>query len=180
MIKTKPKPRLEFCMAIVQPVIDTSMRGLCCKPYHNHPRGCPNYGVRDTCPPKAKMLPEVFDLRRDIWALYAEFDLKAHIRKMQKLQPLWTDHQLRCCLYWQGTVRKFLRKKADEWVERHAYRHPRIRDTQGFLYTTCPEAMGVNVTATMRNAGINLEWPPRITSRMIYLAGVKNGVTDLD
>jgi hypothetical protein len=25
--------------------------------------------------------------------------------------------------------------------------------------TDCPEAMGVNVTATMKNCGVELEWP---------------------
>jgi hypothetical protein len=32
--------------------------------------------------------------------------------------------------------------------------------TFGFA-TMCPEAMGVNVTATMKEIGIQLEWPPK-------------------
>jgi hypothetical protein len=33
--------------------------------------------------------------------------------------------------------------------------------------------MGVNVTATLKDAGIELEWPPKKFVRQVALAGVK-------
>ena len=35
----------------------------------------------------------------------------------------------------------------------------------------CPEAMGVNVTETMKNVGIILEWPPETVTYQIVIAG---------
>jgi len=32
--------------------------------------------------------------------------------------------------------------------------------------------MGVDVTATMRSAGVELEWPPRKIAYQVYLVGV--------
>jgi hypothetical protein len=163
---------MKFRSAIVTPVIDMSMRSLCIYPYYKHPKGCPNYGKKEICPPKIGYFQDVFDDKYDIWALWAEFDLATHVKQMRMKHPTWSYRQLSCCLYWQGTVRAFLKQKADEWVEQHAAKHPKVRDIQGFTYTTCPEGMGVNVTATMRNIGVVLEWPPKKIVRKIYLVGV--------
>lgn len=35
--------------------------------------------------------------------------------------------------------------------------------------TYCPEAMGVNVTATMKNLGVTLEWPPQ---KVVYKVAI--------
>jgi len=37
----------------------------------------------------------------------------------------------------------------------------------------CPEAMGINITATMAQAGIMLEWPPESVTYQIALAGIR-------
>jgi hypothetical protein len=37
----------------------------------------------------------------------------------------------------------------------------------------CPEAMGVNVTATMKNLGVELEWPPKNIVRKVAIIGVR-------
>jgi predicted metal-binding protein len=42
----------------------------------------------------------------------------------------------------------------------------------GYNFETCPEAMGVNVTKTMSNAGIILEWPPENIAYKIAIAGI--------
>lgn len=39
--------------------------------------------------------------------------------------------------------------------------------------SSCPEAMGVNLTETMRGIGIELEWPPRQIARQIVVAGTR-------
>ena len=142
--------------------IDPAFQKLCRNPYSNHPRGCPNYGKKKGCPPQQKLFFEVFD--SDFYLIYTEFDLAAHVKKMKKKHPNWTDRQLYCCLYWQGTARKNLKaeiKRAKKMLPKH-----RI--------TTCPEAMGVNVTDLMEdNAGIALEWPPKTTTYQVAVAGLK-------
>lgn len=153
---------LKLYTQVVIPVMDLNIRSLCIEPYPNHPKGCPNYGQRDICPPKSKCLHEVLDMGRGILAVWARFDLGTHVKKMRKAHLHWSYRQLSCCLYWQGTVRKALRPYAAAAAESYEA-----------LLVTCPEAMGVNVTATMKNIGIELEWPPKKFTRMIYLIGVK-------
>lgn len=157
---------MKFHAAIVKPTIDLSMRNLCVKPYPNHPKGCPNFGKRAICPPQCKRFPYVYNTRLDIWALWAEFNIGAHVERMRKRHPLWTHRQLSCCLYWQGTVRKFLRESIAKWVGENKKEYPDL------AVTTCPEGMGINVTATMKQIGVSLEWPPKQTTRLVYLAGV--------
>lgn len=151
----------------VKVVLDPSVRDLCRKPYPGHPRGCPNYGKRHTCPPQAPMLSDVLDLSRQVWAVWVEFDIKAQRFKMWFKHPKWSKRQAECCLYWQGVVRKRLRR------EMHVF----ISDPDMELFgdrlvpIEVPEAMGVNVTETMRGIGVELEWPPERIVRKIGLLG---------
>lgn len=164
MLSLKPIT-IEFNTAKVIPAMDASMRSLCVKPYPNHPKGCPNYGYRLTCPPTVQLFTEVIDQHYPIWAMWATFGLGAHVERLRIKHPNWTYRQLSCCLYWQGTVRKFLRKEI-------AVKFPSTEADPGLKVVTCPEAMGVNVTATMETIGVTLEWPPKEYTRMVYLVGV--------
>lgn len=150
----------------VFPVLDPSVRGMCRSPYPNHPRGCPNFGKRKSCPPKAPLFSKAYDMAKPVYAVVNEFPLGAHIERMRKAHPNWTDRQLRCCLYWQGTARKRL---YDLIGEAMGYM------SAGYRWTTCPEAMGVNVTETLRLAGIILEWPPENIARQVALIAHKKG-----
>ena len=155
-----------FCC--VKPVLDMAMRKLCTKPYPGHREGCPNYGKRDTCPPRAPALPDVMALSKPVYVVWNTFDLGAHADNMWALHPEWSARQARCCLYWQGAARVALRVKVDAFTDKEC--HP---ECDCILY--CPEACGVNVTATMRKAGIELEWPvPAIKlARQVALVGTR-------
>jgi predicted metal-binding protein len=148
-------------MIKIIPLVDLNVRGLCTKPYPNHPKGCPNYGKKETCPPKCPELRHVLNLYRPIYAVYAEFNFGQHVKNMYKKHPEWTYRQASCCLYWQGSVRSKLKKYAAE----------QMRSLPGTVLVTCPEAAGVNVTKSMRQAGVTLEWPPKNITRMVYLIG---------
>jgi len=108
----------------VQPVIDFCVRGLCTKPYPNHPKGCPNFGKKDDCPPQEKLITEVFNMHKQFWFLWAEFDFAAHRAKMRAAHPEWSDRQVDCCLYWRRcrfpserccSSRKRQNEKRDAW-----------------------------------------------------------------
>ena len=119
----------------------------CLLPYPNHPKGCPNYGKKKTCPPAVEKLIEVLDLDRPIYAVHSEFNLSAHVARMRLKHPDWTDRQLKCVLYWQGTSRKQLRERISTAIE-----------ATGCNYiTTCPEAQGLNVFATCQVNGLKLD-----------------------
>jgi predicted metal-binding protein len=146
---------------LVVPVIDNSVRELCPKPYPNHPKGCPNWGKRDTCPPRARLLFDILDETKPVYCVYNVFDFGSHTAKMRALHPEWSQRQVDCCLYWQGTARKQLKKILAE----------ALRDHPGTTAVACPEACGVNVTATMKSLGVELEWPPKTVTYQVALIG---------
>lgn len=148
---------------LCKPIIQTNVRSLCCCPYHNHPKGCPNYGNKPTCPPVVQCFENVFDMARDIFVIWTTFHFGEHVAKMKILHPGWSERQLTCCLYWQGTARKKLKEEINMFIKHHP----------SFGVTTCPEAMGINVTATMNAIGQKLEWPPETVTYQVALAGIK-------
>ena len=84
---------------------------------------------------------------------------------MRAKHPDWSKRQLECLLYWQGTARKKQKEQIEifkKWINDEEY-----------IITTVPEAMGVNVTETMKRIGIELEWPPINVAYQIALAGFK-------
>lgn len=152
----------------IKPVVDYSMRALCAKPYRGHKRGCPKQGKGiPTCPPDAPLFDQYFDMTKPFFAVVNEFDLADHSRKLAVRHPEWTERQLRDCLYWQGTAQKMLERKVQQALD--------TPDLKGFIATYCPEAMGVNITETMKSAGIDLEWPPIKIVRQIAILGLPIG-----
>ena len=141
-----------------------SPRSMCVLPYKNHKNGCPNYGKRDDCPPFVPMFDEVFDISKPIYAILSTFDLLSHTEKMKKKHPEWNEAQCLNVLYWQGTVKK----KLKENIKTFNYTFRQL----GYYSTTTPEAMGVDVTQTLKNSGIILEWPARKTVYKVALAGI--------
>lgn len=152
----------------VAPVIEPSVRRLCVRPYHAHPKGCPNFGEKKTCPPMAPLFNEHFDMTQPIYAVINIFDFKGHVEKMREKHPDWSQRRLECVLYWQNTARKQLKEHVIDFLKQH----------KGYTATGCPEAMGINVTATLKNTGFELEWPPKNKACQVALVGVrrrKNG-----
>lgn len=154
-------------IAPVKPIVDLSVRGLCGVPYPGHKKGCPNLNHKPGCPPKAKKIHELIDLDKPIYAVWNCFDLGAHVERMREKHPDWSERQLYCCLWWQSGARKQLKHQLME----------AMRDLSGLktedhlILVACPEAAGVNVTATMKSIGIELEWPPHKYAYQIILLG---------
>jgi len=151
----------EFALVRVVPVVDYSVRALCVRPYPLHPRGCPNVGKCERCPPIAPLFDVAFNLEQPVYAIVNEFNLGEHVARMKSRNPTWSDRQLRCVLYWQPKARKQLAGKIDRALE----------GLQGYTATWCPKGMGVNVTETLEQAGISLEWPPNAIARQVAFLG---------
>jgi len=148
--------------AQVTPVLDPSVRNLCVRPYAGHPHGCPNHGRRATCPPSAPALDDLISLAEPVYAAWHSFDLAGHVTRLRAKHPQWSERQLYCCLYWQGTARRCHRMLVRDLIRRHL---------TSYLPIYCPEGCGVNVTATMATLGVNLEWPPRTVAYQVAFLG---------
>lgn len=146
----------------VEVVVDHSVRGKCTLPYPGHPKGCPNFGKKGCCPPQAPMIERVINLAEPVWLLAVSFDLGAHVLRMGEKHPEWTERQRANLLYWQASVNKALLSSAIHIpVYDHLCGSPRGLIDK--VVVRIPEACGVDMTATFRNAGIDLEWPPKKT-----------------
>lgn len=141
--------------------LDPSVRTLCRRPYPRHKTGCPNYGIRETCPPKAPLINEVLDLSQPVYAIWNVFDFEAHVKRMRKAHPNWSQRQTECCLYWQPKARKRLKIM----IKAFKRKYPKLR------VIDCPEAMGVDVTDTMKSIGVRLQWPPTTKTYQVAVAG---------
>ena len=153
----------------VFPVIDYSVRALCINSYHLHPKGCPNFTKCDRCPPKAKLYDQVYDLSQPVYAVINEFNYGEHVAKMlatpKKNGKVRSLDEAKCVLYWQNSARKQLDIKIKS-----------IGNLYKYVIEKTPEAMGVNITATLENIGIKLEWPPVNVARQIALLAIPKGV----
>ena len=136
-------------------------RELCVRPYPGHPRGCPNYGKKVGCPPGMPFVEDIIDVRKQTFVIWNRFDLGLHIARMRQRHPEWSERQVRCCRYWQGTARSRLY----ELLGFFSFEHP------GMAIVECPEATGVDVTATMSRIAIDLEWPPMKWAYQVLVAG---------
>lgn len=151
----------------VKPVIIRPVHSLCLRPYPNHKKGCPNYGKKKGCPPSVLMFDVFYDLSKPIYAIYNVFDFGIHVNRMEYKHPDWSKRQLECCLYWQGTARKQLKERIEIFARLTGRR---------YIVNVVPEAMGVNVTETMKRVGIELEWPPVNVTYQVAMAGVARRV----
>ncbi len=148
---------------LVRPIVSPQTWQWCRRSYPLHPQGCPNYNKKEGCPPNSPMLGQVISQWDEVYAIFNVFDFGAHVQRMKEKHPNWSDRQSHCCLYWQPKARKQLRAKIAKFKEQYS----------GFHIIQNPEAHGVNLTATMREVGIELEWPPITVAYQIVLAGRK-------
>jgi hypothetical protein len=126
-------------------VIQERAREWCKMAYPDHPNGCPNYGHSEQCPPKVRMVDQVYDLSKKHYFCVVVFDMAAHVQAMAEKHPDWSMRQKRCCLYWQNTVRRSLRTIC----------HDKVMVLPGaYSFTLIPEAMGVNVFRTAYRHGL--------------------------
>jgi len=144
------------------PIKCNSPRAFCAKPYRGHKLGCPNYGRKPDCPPFAPMYDAVFDLNVNNFALGVSVDIKEHIEALKEKHSSWSEYQLRNPLYWQGSVRKLLKEHINAF----------IREKPQYRAALRPEAMGVDVIKTLKNAGKQLEWYPSTNVTKVAFLGI--------
>ena len=152
-------------MSLIMPLdkedisLDKRARGeWCLLPYPNHPKGCPNYGKKQICPPFSKPFNEIVEPPFHI--VIENFDLEAQAKKMKKRHPEWSDRQCRNLLYWQKGVVKKLKGEAREFIK---------SQKDDLVLLEVPEANGVHVFDTCKNVGVVLEREPKIVRKIMII-----------
>lgn len=143
-----------------QLIVDYRAREWCKLPYPGHPKGCPNFGHKATCPPQVCCIEGFIDLGKPMWLVVEAFDLRGHMDRMKATHPTWSNRQARCVLYWQASVNKRLQEACSVQAQH-----------ENGVYTVCPEAMGVNVILTAKQLGLPVHNRPRDVVFKIGLVG---------
>ena len=123
-----------------------SPRSMCIRPYHNHPKGCPNFGKKEGCPPNVPMFDQVYDLTKPIYLIINEFNLLEHVENMKKIHPDWSSYQLYNSRYWQGKSISINKKVSYAWLNEHP----------NLVLTNWVENMGVDLIQTLKEVDIDL------------------------
>ena len=133
-------------------IFNKGIQRLCKKPYRDHPNGCINYKKKEGCPPGQPLINKVFDFEKNLYVVYTLATIGQFADRMRHAHPDWSDRQCYNPRLWQPTARK----AHDEEIERILAEH------EGLAVNKSPEAHGVNVTETMGNIDIKLnwDWPP--------------------
>ena len=134
---------------------EKKIQSFCRLPYYGHAHGCPNYGIKQNCPPDQPLIDKVLDLSQEVYIIYTKFRVGEFAERMRIMHPEW-EHQPRQ-LYnprrWQESARKDHRLELKKFLIEHT----------GLTYTSFPEAHGVNLDMLMKRIGIELkwDWPPK-------------------
>ncbi|MBD3216132.1 MAG: hypothetical protein GF311_26195 [Candidatus Lokiarchaeota archaeon] len=140
----------------------------CRLPYPDHPKGCPNYNKNRLCPPKIKYMNDLTQKYNFYYLVYAIFDLKNQKERMLKRNPKWSKRQAKCLLYWQRSVKKYLKDYLLEIYEKNRDKDKYLLScgsgfkSEIFDQEIIPsmEAAGIDVYRTMKNNHIDFEIKP--------------------
>lgn len=148
-------------------VFERKIQSLCKKPYRVHPKGCPNFGKKEGCPPGLSLIDKVLDFNKDVYVVYTEFNVGEFAESIRERYPDWTLRQIYNLRYWQPRARKF-----------HRLEEERALDCADYI-ERFPEGRGVNITDLMSKVGVELNWnwPPEHNlenkTYIVSLAGTK-------
>jgi predicted metal-binding protein len=146
---------------------------------------CPSYGHSWACPPEAPYLEEEVSKFKAFYLVYCEIDLVNQVKKEKVKNPNLSESQIRTKLLGSSLLRdkmreeiKFLlNKEQNENKEKLILGSGYCRacfnkKDGGCTYDSgkpcrypnkkrySMEAAGIHVTETIKNLGLNIEWPP--------------------
>ena len=136
------------------------VREWCLLPYPNHPKGCPMYGTRASCPPEAPLFNELVE--EPYYLVIQEFDLDAQEKYMREVKGHKNKSSKWCrnSRYWQKGFMNRIIAEANKFL--WSFPEGRILER--------PEANGVNLFATCAHHKIMLERnPQKIVKKMVIV-----------
>jgi predicted metal-binding protein len=132
----------------------------CQQPYYNNKRGCPNFGVKETCPPNfgvkklgpkdeiVRHITEKYDINT-LHLLILKFDFDLYMAEKKEIHPDWTNRALANQRHWQSHLRSQTLKFWEQEVS---------PNYEGYELERCPEGRGINLIETLENNGVQVDW----------------------
>jgi predicted metal-binding protein len=147
---------------------------------------CPYYAHSWACPPEAPYLEEKISKYSHFFLIYTKFNLAAYVASNQKKYPERSKQQIINRFYAKSLTRDDLEEEVQQFLKEFKRNsenslilwdgHCRICEQKG--YKNCAyeqneecrfpqeirfsmEAVGIHVTKTVQNLGLEIEWPPK-------------------
>jgi len=150
-------------------VFTIKTRRWCQCPYEGHPKGCPNFNKNELCPPKYPYRIDILDKYNYFMLVYADFNFKQYKKLMKNKYQEWSEKEIACVLYWQGSLKKILKTELKKYVYDEMF-----GAGSGFNGCASMEAAGIDVFQTLRNNKIEFEVRPKTKDLMVCLLMSKN------
>lgn len=121
---------------------------LCTQEYYKHSKGCPNFNIKQGCPPHILHISQQYNLEY-INMLLLKFPFSYYISLKQQEHPDWSLRALSNQRHWQNHLKRTLNEHWSNIKEQYP-EYKVIRN---------PEGQGVNIQQTLENLNIQLQWP---------------------
>ena len=146
---------------------------------------CPSYGHSWACPPEAPYLEHEVSTYKKFYIVYVKFDLSAYIEEIKAKNPKRSEKSIRNAFFIKNLLRDRLEQGILNFIEKrqNSYERKLIlwdgfcrlcfnENDKGCTYDTgvpcrypnkirySMEAVGIDVTQTVKNLDFNIEWPP--------------------
>ena len=162
-------------------IFDPEVQTYCVSPNYK----CHSYGHSWACPPEAPYLEEAVSKFNEFFLIYYELDLNEYLANEKDKNPNLSEETIKNMLYTGKILRNKLEKEIYTFLENYQEKFEEklvlwdgfcrvcfYKIDNGCTYDSgepCRypdkkrysiEAVGMNVTNTVRNLNINIEWPP--------------------
>jgi predicted metal-binding protein len=158
--------------------------------YPEHPKGCPNYGKSETCPPNAPFLKEKLKQYEKFTLYYIRINYKGYIEYKLKQHPDWTLRNCRNVNRWQSSAKKYLRESIPiEIRESPNYfilwsgsgsKKSKNQKIKKESPKYAMESVGINVMSTFKQLGLDMDIKAVNMVTLVNLVCYKKSYTLLD
>ncbi len=147
---------------------------------------CPIYGHSWACPPEAPYLEEEVSKYQKFFLVYVEFNLSQYIQTVKEKHPKRSEINIRNTFFMNNLLRDKLEQEIKNFFEEDQILNKKTlvlwdafcrvcsnNTDKGCTYDSgdpcrypdkkrySMEAVGIDVTKTVKNLNIELEWPPK-------------------
>ena len=147
---------------------------------------CPIYGHSWACPPEAPYLEEEVSKYQKFFLVYVEFNLSQYIQTVKEKHPKRSEINIRNAFFMNNLLRDKLEQEIKNFFEEDQILNKKTlvlwdgfcrvcsnNTDKGCTYDSgdpcrypdkkrySMEAVGIDVTKTVKNLNIELEWPPK-------------------
>jgi len=155
---------------------------------------CPSYGHSWACPPESPYLKEKLSLYQKFFLVFVKFNLSEYIEDIKAIHPKRSEKSIRNAFFMKNFLRDKLEQEILNFIQEDQTSHEKRlilwdgfcrvcynEKDRGCTYDSgdpcrypdkkrySMEAVGIDVTKTVKNLNLDIEWPP---NKFVYRFGL--------